>query len=73
MDIEIILHKKSSDTEGSLIVMEGFLLSAVVDEISRWWSAVARVAVHWLKGDLSAAEKVYPAVDTLPRELQESE
>lgn len=44
-----------------------------VDEVSRWWGAVAAVGVHWLSGDDVAAEKLYSIVDSFPKLLHNSE
>ncbi|KAI1895999.1 hypothetical protein AGOR_G00090290 [Albula goreensis] len=37
---------------------------------SKWWSSVVVVMVNWLQGDDVAAERLYPAVEQLPRSLQ---
>ncbi|MCJ8739293.1 hypothetical protein PDJAM_G00045490 [Pangasius djambal] len=40
------------------------------DPHSKWWSSVAVVIINWLQGDDVAAERLYPAVEHLPRSLQ---
>ncbi|KAL7850516.1 hypothetical protein SRHO_G00198650 [Serrasalmus rhombeus] len=43
------------------------------DPHSKWWSSVAVVIINWLQGDDVAAERLYPAVEHLPRSLQSAE
>ncbi|XP_051571100.1 sterol regulatory element-binding protein 1-like isoform X3 [Myxocyprinus asiaticus] len=43
------------------------------DSHSKWWSSVAVVIINWLQGDDMAAERLYPAVEHLPRSLQSAE
>uniref|UniRef100_A0AAY5K188 Sterol regulatory element-binding protein 1 n=1 Tax=Esox lucius TaxID=8010 RepID=A0AAY5K188_ESOLU len=43
------------------------------DPHSKWWSSVAVVIINWLQGDDSAAERLYPAAENLPRSLQTAE
>ncbi|XP_062388234.1 sterol regulatory element-binding protein 1 isoform X3 [Sardina pilchardus] len=43
------------------------------DPHSKWWSSVAIVFINWLQGDDAAAERLYPAVEHLPRSLQAAE
>uniref|UniRef100_A0A8C1VER4 Sterol regulatory element-binding protein 1 n=1 Tax=Cyprinus carpio TaxID=7962 RepID=A0A8C1VER4_CYPCA len=43
------------------------------DPHSKWWSSVAVVIINWLQGDDVAAERLYPAVEHLPRSLQTAE
>ncbi|CAL9693396.1 unnamed protein product [Knipowitschia caucasica] len=43
------------------------------DTHSKWWSSVAVVIINWLQGDDSAAERLYPTVEHLPRSLQNAE
>ncbi|XP_055040364.2 sterol regulatory element-binding protein 1 isoform X1 [Misgurnus anguillicaudatus] len=43
------------------------------DPHSKWWSSVAVVIINWLQGDDMAAERLYPAVEHLPRSLQSAE
>lgn len=43
------------------------------DPHSKWWSSVAVVIINWLQGDDSAAERLYPTVEHLPRSLQNAE
>uniref|UniRef100_A0A1A7XIG3 Sterol regulatory element-binding protein 1 n=1 Tax=Iconisemion striatum TaxID=60296 RepID=A0A1A7XIG3_9TELE len=43
------------------------------DPHSKWWSSVAIVIINWLQGDDSAAERLYPTVEHLPRSLQNAE
>ncbi|XP_067279211.1 sterol regulatory element-binding protein 1 isoform X1 [Pseudorasbora parva] len=43
------------------------------DPHSKWWSSVAVVVINWLQGDDAAAERLYPAVEHLPRSLQSTE
>ncbi|KAG7334955.1 hypothetical protein KOW79_001551 [Hemibagrus wyckioides] len=43
------------------------------DPHSKWWSSVAVVIINWLQGDDVAAERLYPAVEHLPRSLQADE
>uniref|UniRef100_A0A672PWE9 Sterol regulatory element-binding protein 1 n=1 Tax=Sinocyclocheilus grahami TaxID=75366 RepID=A0A672PWE9_SINGR len=40
------------------------------DPHSKWWSSVVVVIINWLQGDDVAAERLYPAVEHLPRSLQ---
>uniref|UniRef100_A0A8C2JTT1 Sterol regulatory element-binding protein 1 n=1 Tax=Cyprinus carpio TaxID=7962 RepID=A0A8C2JTT1_CYPCA len=43
------------------------------DSHSKWWSSVVVVIINWLQGDDVAAERLYPAVEHLPRSLQTAE
>uniref|UniRef100_A0A667YDB7 Sterol regulatory element-binding protein 1 n=1 Tax=Myripristis murdjan TaxID=586833 RepID=A0A667YDB7_9TELE len=43
------------------------------DPHSKWWSSVTVVIINWLQGDDAAAERLYPAVEHLPRSLQNVE
>lgn len=43
------------------------------DPHSKWWSSVTVVIINWLQGDDTAAERLYPTVEHLPRSLQNSE
>uniref|UniRef100_A0A665W9E3 Sterol regulatory element-binding protein 1 n=1 Tax=Echeneis naucrates TaxID=173247 RepID=A0A665W9E3_ECHNA len=43
------------------------------DPHSKWWSSVAVVIINWLQGDDTAAERLYPTVEHLPRSLQNAE
>nr|XP_061805548.1 sterol regulatory element-binding protein 1-like [Nerophis lumbriciformis] len=43
------------------------------DPHSKWWSSVAVVIINWLQGDDTAAERLYPTVEHLPRTLQNVE
>uniref|UniRef100_A0A673KP16 Sterol regulatory element-binding protein 1 n=1 Tax=Sinocyclocheilus rhinocerous TaxID=307959 RepID=A0A673KP16_9TELE len=43
------------------------------DPHSKWWSSVVVVIINWLQGDDVAAERLYPAVEHLPRSLQTAE
>ncbi|KAJ0058016.1 hypothetical protein NL108_007234, partial [Boleophthalmus pectinirostris] len=43
------------------------------DPHSKWWSSIAVVIINWLQGDDSAAERLYPTVEHLPRSLQNAE
>lgn len=43
------------------------------DPHSKWWSSVAVVIINWLQGDDAAAERLYPAVEHLPRSLHNAE
>ncbi|KAM9457495.1 sterol regulatory element-binding protein 1 isoform 2-T2 [Clarias gariepinus] len=43
------------------------------DPHSKWWSSLAVVIINWLQGDDVAAERLYPAVEHLPRSLQSDE
>ncbi|XP_029293890.1 sterol regulatory element-binding protein 1 isoform X2 [Cottoperca gobio] len=43
------------------------------DPHSKWWSSVTVVIINWLQGDDSAAERLYPTVEHLPRSLQNAE
>ncbi|KAL0993115.1 hypothetical protein UPYG_G00103390 [Umbra pygmaea] len=43
------------------------------DPHSKWWSSVAVVIINWLQGDDTAAERLYPAAEHLPRSLQTAE
>ncbi|XP_030646684.1 sterol regulatory element-binding protein 1 [Chanos chanos] len=43
------------------------------DPHSKWWSSVVVVVINWLQGDDMAAERLYPAVEHLPRSLQTAE
>ncbi|XP_035257979.1 sterol regulatory element-binding protein 1-like [Anguilla anguilla] len=40
---------------------------------SKWWSSVLVVMINWLQGDAAAAERLYPAVEQLPRSLLSAE
>ncbi|XP_061085872.1 sterol regulatory element-binding protein 1-like isoform X3 [Conger conger] len=40
---------------------------------SKWWSSVLVVMVSWLQGDTATAERLYPAVEQLPRSLLTAE
>ncbi|XP_007939640.1 sterol regulatory element-binding protein 1 [Orycteropus afer afer] len=43
------------------------------DPVAKWWASLAAVAIHWLRRDEEAAERLCPLVERLPRALQESE
>ncbi|XP_068574392.1 sterol regulatory element-binding protein 1 isoform X2 [Cebidichthys violaceus] len=43
------------------------------DPHSKWWSSVTVVIINWLQGDDTAAERLYPTVEHLPRSLQNAE
>lgn len=43
------------------------------DPHSKWWSSVTVVIINWLQGDDTAAERLYPTVEHLPRTLQNVE
>ncbi|TRY98988.1 hypothetical protein DNTS_001249 [Danionella cerebrum] len=43
------------------------------DPHSKWWSSMAVVIINWLQGDEVAAERLYLAVEHLPRSLQSAE
>ncbi|KAG7265364.1 hypothetical protein CRUP_004452 [Coryphaenoides rupestris] len=43
------------------------------DPHSKWWSSVAVVIINWLQGDDATAERLYPAVEHLPRSLQNAD
>ncbi|KAJ3600956.1 hypothetical protein NHX12_031929 [Muraenolepis orangiensis] len=43
------------------------------DPHSKWWSSVAVVIINWLQGDDAAAERLYPAVEHLPRSLHNAD
>ncbi|KAG7459447.1 hypothetical protein MATL_G00210630 [Megalops atlanticus] len=43
------------------------------DPHSKWWANMAVVVINWLQGDDAAAERLYPAVEHLPRSLQTAE
>ncbi|XP_006875605.1 PREDICTED: sterol regulatory element-binding protein 1 isoform X2 [Chrysochloris asiatica] len=43
------------------------------DPVAKWWAALVAVAIHWLRRDEEAAERLSPLVERLPRVLQESE
>ncbi len=53
----------------------GSNMSAVsgADPVSKWWCNIVFVAVHWLLGDETAAERLYSAVECLPQQLQSTE
>uniref|UniRef100_A0AAY4C7V0 Sterol regulatory element-binding protein 1 n=1 Tax=Denticeps clupeoides TaxID=299321 RepID=A0AAY4C7V0_9TELE len=40
---------------------------------SKWWSSVSVVVINWQQGDDAAAERLYTAVEHLPRSLQNAE
>ncbi|CAG0920304.1 unnamed protein product, partial [Notodromas monacha] len=40
------------------------------DEVSGWWAALVGVAAQWLLGDMSEAERLYPAVEAIPSVLK---
>ncbi|XP_064135464.1 sterol regulatory element-binding protein 1 isoform X7 [Loxodonta africana] len=50
-----------------------FSISSGTDPVSKWWASLATVAIHWLRRDEEAAERLCPLVERLPRALQESE
>ncbi|KAM9844018.1 sterol regulatory element-binding protein 1 [Aulostomus maculatus] len=43
------------------------------DPHSKWWSSVTVVIINWLQGDDTAAKRLYPTVEHLPRTLQNAE
>jgi sterol regulatory element-binding transcription factor 1 len=48
-----------------------------IDELSRWWAGILAVAAHWLAASddalsLTAAERFYSVVDSMPKTLQNS-
>uniref|UniRef100_UPI003D7C2459 sterol regulatory element-binding protein 1 n=1 Tax=Danio rerio TaxID=7955 RepID=UPI003D7C2459 len=43
------------------------------DPHSKWWSSMVVVVINWLQGEDAAAERLYPAVEHLPRSLQSAE
>lgn len=56
-----------------LTEVSGVSRSLGCDPHSKWWSSVAVVIINWLQGDDVAAERLYPAVEHLPRSLQSDE
>lgn len=43
------------------------------DDVGKWWAAVGMVAVHWLRGDEEAAERLYSTVGSVPKCLWNAE
>lgn len=43
------------------------------DDAAKWWAAVGMVAVHWLKGEEEAAERLYSTVGSVPKNLWNAE
>lgn len=43
------------------------------DRLAHWWSSLLSIAAHWLLGEDSEAERLYPHVENLPPELANSE
>ncbi|XP_064636473.1 sterol regulatory element-binding protein 1-like [Lineus longissimus] len=44
-----------------------------VDEVARWWAAIASISVHWTTGDEAAAERFYSTAESFPKKLEEAE
>jgi hypothetical protein len=44
-----------------------------VDEVARWWAAIASISVHWTTGDEAAAERFYSIAESFPKRLEEEE
>lgn len=41
-----------------------------MDPVAKWWAAVVMVAIHWVRGDDEAAERLYSVAECLPSELK---
>uniref|UniRef100_S4R8N0 Sterol regulatory element-binding protein 1 n=1 Tax=Petromyzon marinus TaxID=7757 RepID=S4R8N0_PETMA len=41
-----------------------------MDPVAKWWAAVVMVAIHWVRGDDEAAERLYSIAECLPSELK---
>ncbi|KAI1883960.1 hypothetical protein AGOR_G00221470 [Albula goreensis] len=71
------LLTSSSDAAGAATksFAIGFNMATLTgcDPHSKWWSSMAVVLINWLQGDDAAAERLYPAVEHLPRSLQNTE
>ncbi|XP_036384871.1 sterol regulatory element-binding protein 1-like isoform X1 [Megalops cyprinoides] len=71
------LLSSSSDATGASVqsFAIGSNMASVTgcDPQSKWWSSLVVVFANWLQGDDSAAERLYPAVEHLPRSLQNAE
>ncbi|KAJ8413677.1 hypothetical protein AAFF_G00081840 [Aldrovandia affinis] len=69
------LLSSSSDAAGATTSSIASNMATVTgcDPHSKWWSSVVVVMVNWLQGDDAAAERLYPAVEHLPRSLQTAE
>ncbi|XP_078602754.1 sterol regulatory element-binding protein 1-like [Branchiostoma floridae x Branchiostoma japonicum] len=44
-----------------------------VDAVGKWWYSVLSVACYWLVGEDEAAERHYAVVDSLPKQMDQSE
>ncbi|XP_023677553.1 sterol regulatory element-binding protein 1 isoform X2 [Paramormyrops kingsleyae] len=71
------LLTSSSDAAGattqSFAVGSNMATVTGCDPHSKWWSQVVVVMINWLQGDDGAAERLYPAVEHLPKSLQAAE
>ncbi|XP_070553769.1 sterol regulatory element-binding protein 1-like isoform X2 [Ptychodera flava] len=43
------------------------------DPVSKWWYSVLSVAAHWLAGDDDAAMRHYGYIESIPKQVQDSE
>lgn len=43
------------------------------DQLAHWWSSLLSIAAHWLLGEDSEAERLYPHIENLPPELVKSD
>uniref|UniRef100_A0A8D0CHF6 Sterol regulatory element-binding protein 1 n=1 Tax=Scleropages formosus TaxID=113540 RepID=A0A8D0CHF6_SCLFO len=71
------LLASSSDAAGattqSFAVGSNMAIITGCDLHSKWWSHVVVVMINWLQGDDTAAERLYPTVEQLPKSLQAAE
>uniref|UniRef100_A0AAY4CAH8 Sterol regulatory element-binding protein 1 n=1 Tax=Denticeps clupeoides TaxID=299321 RepID=A0AAY4CAH8_9TELE len=64
-------EKTTNEGKGWHVCM--FVYDAGCDCHSKWWSSVSVVVINWQQGDDAAAERLYTAVEHLPRSLQNAE
>ena len=64
---------KSPLATSSSASLESSTKTGPVDEVARWWAAVISLGAYWLNGDDEAANRLYPTVDALPKQLYNSE
>ncbi|KAL1379941.1 hypothetical protein pipiens_014548 [Culex pipiens pipiens] len=43
------------------------------DRLAHWWSSLLSIAAHWLLGEDSEAERLYPHIENIPPEMSKSE
>ena len=59
--------------QASFAVGSNMLTVSGPDPVAKWWCSMVSVAVHWLLGDDTAAERLYSGMDYLPQQLQGTE